>query len=190
MATQGTSKKRKSEDNGPEGLLIGIRLQELADELGLNQRQLALRLDIDPRHFNSLWKDKKKAGLPLIVKIARRSGRSIGWVCGEEAARPQIGTANAQGLVTMATNDTKIAPGIVYFLEASGTFPAGERVLVDPSDSWSEGRWLLVAARNRTERFFARTDGELLVFQEDRHEVLGVIVGTITPPPSRPSARR
>lgn len=194
MATTDTSVNGETEDNGPEGLLIGLRMQELAAALGLKQRQLAIRLDIDPRHFNSLWHDKKAAGLPLVMKIARKSGRSIAWVCGEEAARPQIGTVNAHGLVTMA-NDTKIAPGIMYFTEASGDF-------VDPADSWVEERWLLVAPKKGGERFygwsftsgamrmFERTDGELIGYQPERHEIIGVIVGTLTPPPSKPSARR
>lgn len=200
METRDPTESRLSEDSGPEGMLIGVRMRELASVLGLNQRQLALRLDIDPRHFNSLWQDKKTAGLPLILKIARKSGRSIAWVCGEEAARPQIGTANAQGLVTMV-NQTQIALGIVYFAEASAAFPQGERVLVDPSSAWADGCWLLVSPR-RGGTFFGwafetagmrmleRPDGEQIVYQDERHEIIGVIVGAITPPPARPSALR
>lgn len=99
-------------------------------------------------------------------------------------------------------SEDKLAPGFVYFAEAAGPFAAGERVLVDPTDAWSDDRWLLVAPRKGGERFFAwafqagdlrmmeRADGELIVFQDERHEVVGVIVGAITPPPERPSARR
>lgn len=111
----------------------------------MNQRQLALRVGIDPRHFNSLWHDKKAAGLPLIRKIGQRAGRSIAWLCGEEAARPLIGTANALGQVTMTTDNTPISQGIIHFIDGAGAFAPGERVLVDPSDRWAEGHWLRTA---------------------------------------------
>lgn len=37
---------------------------------------------------------------------------------------------------------------------------------------------------------FERTDGELIGYLEDRHEIIGVIVGALTPPPAKPLARR
>lgn len=185
----------------PEGLFIGTRLQELAKALGTNQRQLAIRLGIDPRHFNSLWNEKKAAGLPLIMRIARNSGRSIAWVCGEEAARPQIGTVDASGRVTMS-NDTAIAEGFIHFVDGCGVFAAGERVLVDPTSAWTEGQWLLVRQRNGGEpwiawthnrgdmRLMQRIDGEVIGFSDERHEVVGIVVGSIAPPPGAPSAVR
>lgn len=191
-----------SGDNGPEGVLIGGRLQELAEATGMNQRQLALRVGIDPRHFNSLWHDKKAAGLPLIRKIGQRAGRSIAWLCGEEAARPLIGTANALGQVTMTTDNTPISQGIIHFIDGAGAFAPGERVLVDPSDRWAEGHWLLVRPRAGGEawvgwarmrgdmQLLERADGEVIAYADDRHEIVGVIVGTIAPPPKPASALR
>lgn len=185
-----------------EGLIIAARLHELADALGLNQRQLALRVGIDPRHFNSLWHGKKAAGMPLIMRIARKSGRSIAWVCGEEAARPQIGTVDAHGRVTMASDTSKISQGIIYFVDGINVFAAGERVLVDPSHDWSDGHWLLIRpraggeawigwARTRGEqRWLERLDREMIGYSEERHEIIGVIVGSIGPPPGDPSALR
>lgn len=201
MGTPDTIDHVAADDSGPEGMFVGVRMQELAAELGLNQRQLALRLGLDPRHFNQIYQNKRPVGLSLILKIARNSGRSIAWVCGEEVARPQIGTANAQGHVTME-DQSKIVPGTVYFAEATEAFPAGERVLVDPSDAWAAGRWLLIRPKTGGSPFFGwafiagemrmleRPDRELIGFQADRHEVIGVIVGTITPPLGRPSAHR
>lgn len=202
METRDTSANVGDGVNGPEGLLIGARLQELGDALGLNQRQLALHLHIDPRHFNSLWNDKKAAGLPLIMRIARHSGRSIAWVCGEEAARPQLGTVDATGRVMMTTDKTPIPQGLLYFVDGARAFAAGERVLVDPSSSWSVEHWLLVRPRMAGEpwigwafeqgdmRLMERVDGEVIAWSDERHEVIGVIVGTLAPPPARPSASR
>lgn len=80
-------------------------------------------------------------------------------------------------------NQTQIAPGVVYFAEASGC-------------------WLLVSPRRGGTPFFGwafetagmrmleRPDGEQIVYQDERHEIIGVIVGAITPPPARPSALR
>lgn len=201
METPDTTAGGENEDSGPEGMLIGQRLHELAEALGLNQRQLALTLKIDPRHFNGLWLDKRAAGLPTITQIARLSGRSIGWICGEEAARPLIGTVSADGIVSMTTET--ISQGVICFIEATGLFEAGQRVFIDPTSAYAVGRWLLVRPRGSPTSWVAwarlredgtrmldRTDGERLEYQEGRHEIRGVIAGVLVPPPVPESARR
>ena len=198
MATDDTSETGFDGDNAPEGMLIGARLKGLAQSLGLKQRTLALKCGIDPRHFNSLWNNKKRAGMPLISRIARRTGRSVAWLCGEEAARPQIGTTDAQGRVHMAADTDTITPGTIYFVESAGLFPAGTRVLIDPSSTFAAGQWMLIESRG--ERWWAggrvvggearllRLDGEELIYKAERHTVLGVIVHVLGIPPAVPSA--
>lgn len=182
-----------------EGLKIGARLQELGASLGLNQRQLALRSGIDPRHFNSFWNDRRTASFEVIVKVAHRTGRSVAWVCGEEEARPQIGIADAIGRVTMSAQT--MTAGVIYFAEASGPFPAGTRLFVDPSDAFVVGKWMLLRTRARPDEtwlawgqadggidFVQRSDGEVFRYHATRHEVLGVVAGMLMPPPSPLSA--
>jgi transcriptional regulator with XRE-family HTH domain len=204
MATRDPIDDGNHGDSGPErepeGLSVAERLQELGAALGLRQAALARYLDIDPRHFNGLWSGKKRAGLPLIRRIARNSGRSIAWVCGEEAARPQIGTADALGQVVMTANT--VTPGVIYFVEGSTHFAAGARVLLDPSDRFAPGQWLLIqapsgqapwfgaAVEDAGRRYLIRADGETFVYSAERHAIIGVVVGVLDSPPPIPSAQR
>lgn len=182
----------KSHQHATEGLYIGARMKELAALSGLNQRKFALRVGIDPRHFNAFWTDKRPASFETIVKVARATGHSIAWVCGEVDGRPQLGTVDHQGRITMPA-DT-LSPGILYFAEASAHFAVGARLFVDPAERFVPGQWLVVRTVNDHVPWLGwsssgqvetleRCDGELVVYNPDRHAVIGVVAGMLVVPP-------
>lgn len=198
MATRDTSGEGESGDSKPKGLYIGARLQELAHVLGLNQRQLALRLKQDPKHFNAWWHNKRRAAFITIVEMAEAGGRSIAWLCGEEAARPLIGTVGAHGHLDMTSKDFEA--GTIHFTEAAGQFPAGTKLMVDPTSVFVVGEYLIVQAGDAGVPWIVwafqagemdmmlRLDGEELRYQPGRHKVIGLITGMVVRPPKPLSA--
>lgn len=127
--------------------------------------------------------------------VARGTGRSLAWICGEEEARPVIGTANHNGRITMTQG--KITTGLVEFVSPSRYFGAGVRVFVDECSTWLDDEWLVMSAPGE-EPFFAwayrsgglqmlrRADDEVVLYQPARHTISGVVIGVLgkAPKPS------
>lgn len=195
METGDTSDQVEDGDNGPKGRFIGPRLKELAHAFGLNQRQLALKLGADPKHFNGWWQNKRRASLISVCEMAERAGRSVAWMLGEEDARARLGTADAQGRVYMESKE--VSPGVFYFTEASPDFPQGTPVFVDPTSAFVLDEWLLIKPTDGSTPWFGwanrigdmdmlrRADGEEVRYVPTRHKVVGLIVGVLVKP-SRP----
>lgn len=203
MGTRDTVDHSDDGDSRPDRpfkVLIGKRLHELADTLGLNQRQLAQRCGIDPRHFSAFWLDNRAASFEILLKVARGSGRSIGWLCGEEGTRPVLGTVDAHGRVPMAITPT--SPGVLVLAGPTAFFPGSTKLFVEPFSTFEPSRWLYVRHVGSDDAWLAWAyragkmdmlqvaDGEILVFQPGRHAIIGLISGTVVDPPAPPSAPR
>lgn len=183
----------KNDVDTAESADISKPLQELSKSLGVSQAELARRVGIDRRTFNPYFTGARSAGLPTIRKIAQATGRTVAWLLGEEVGRAVIGTCDARGRVSMSSPVS--SPSIVKFIEASGAFPAGVDVFVDPTETYAAKQYMLVKTRGSEECWFAwgrsqgelllldRLDGELHVYNSTRYEILGVIVGMVVAPP-------
>lgn len=134
------------------GLYIGSALKKMAAELGMSQAELARHVGVDVRHLTNLWNDKRAAGLPTVLSIARRMGKSLAFMAGEEASRTEVGTVDALGRVTMTATTPA---GVLYLPNACGPFKAGTRLFVDPSATYQEGSWLLIVHRASKEAWIA-----------------------------------
>jgi transcriptional regulator with XRE-family HTH domain len=198
MATDDPSDRGATGDNGPEGVFIGARLKELAHTLGLNQNQLAVRCGIDRRTFNPYWTDRRKCGLPTVIKIAKATGRSIAWLLGEGAARPVLGTVDAQGHLSMKT--PMLVPGVLLLVDTTPWWPAGTQLYVDPTTAFVVDEYLVLQTRGGAVpwvcwaeergglRLLRRPSGEVVVYDERHHELLGLISGVLSAPSKPPSA--
>jgi hypothetical protein len=84
---------------------------------------------------------------------------------------------------------------------ASGDFPAGTQLLVDPCaafmvDAWMVARsrvsddppWIAWGRAEGSTRLLDRLNGELHVYDASRYDILFVIVGVLSPPPRPASA--
>lgn len=180
-------------DKKPEGVYIGEALQRLAQSEGIpNAHQFALRFGIPYKHLNNLWNDTRRAGLPTIVEVAKRSGRTVAYFLGEESGLPVLGAMDAIGRITMDTR--QIVAGLITLPEAcSPYFPAGARLILEPS-TYRDRAWLIVRTKASNEvwiawastkadlRLLKKPSGETVLYSE-AHDIIGAIAEVIIPPP-------
>lgn len=174
-----------------EGLYIGAALKKMAAELGMSQAELARHVDVDVRHLTNLWNDKRAAGLPTVRSIARRMGKSLAFMAGEEASRTEVGTVDSLGRVSMTAPTPS---GVLYLPNACGPFKPGTRLFVDPCSTYQDGAWMLIVHRATAEAWIAfgesRQDlpllkriGEAVLYDPEHHDIIGVIAGMLVDPP-------
>lgn len=173
MATRDTSRDDVDGDSGPEDEIaddrrestdVSLRLQELARQLGVKQAGLARLMGVSRPTFNPYFTGTRGAGMPMLRKFARASGRTISWFLGEDAARSVIGTADASGRVSMKSRWLLVRE-------------AGE-----------DEPWFAWARTAGEHRFLERPAGAIHVYAEGRYEIVAVIVGVLGAPPGPLSA--
>ena len=111
-----------------------------------------------------------------------------------------LGTVDAQGRLTMQT--PMLVQGALLLLEATPWFPAGTQLHVDPTPAFVVGEYLVVRQRGDASaspwlcyseergglRLLRRPSGEVVVYDDRHHELLGLITGVLTAPSKPPSA--
>lgn len=180
----------------PESADISDRLQLLARQLGMTQAELGRFLAIDRRTLSAIYTGAKGAGLPLIRRAAKKSGRAVSWLLGEEDSRALLAEIDQRGRLIVDSPQIK-APCRMLFPQAAGAFAAGSEIFVDPCEAFVADEYLIVRPHDASDAWIAfarhdgtldRLNGELHVYSPTRYAVIGMVVGVVVKPPKPLSA--
>lgn len=184
------------DENDDESILIGPALRRLEAEMALPRKDLVRLLGVSYSHFSNLVTDQRGAGLPTIRKIAKRSGRAMGFFFGDIAALAIVGTLTQSGAVNMLSEEPTL-PALIRVDEEVGPFKAGDLLHVRAAE-WEDGRWLLLledgeafiasAADHAGLRIYRTLTGRTgFVDDQSSVRVVGVIENVTTSPPPPPA---
>lgn len=181
MATEDPTDPTETETVGPAMLSLARSVDALRIKRGWSRRKLALQSGVEVTHMSHFLNGKKGMRVDKLWRVAQALG---GVLAVDEDGDPAgiVGTIGAQGELHTEVSAVSF-PALFEVVEGFGPFQVGDRVLIQPSDRWEVGKYLVVESSGRQRlvkavdhqglRALVTSEGDVMVFQPSRHVIVG-----------------
>lgn len=181
-----TNKRRQTPTLDPDTRALADQFRALRDKRGVSNRRIAIATGIDPTHLGAFFNGRKRLSPPK-MGVVLRVLHGVLMVDDLDDGEGVVGTIDGTGELNHQGDDVSF-PAHFDVVGLDGTFGpirAGDRLLIQPHDEWTLGKYLAIrfGSRHRLCQAVERGDtrglllpeGDVIVYDPGRHAIVGMV---------------